>query len=301
MKKLMIVGAAALCATVGFGAVESGTVGYTTDKMPNNLWKASATPFESTASASISIQKLFTGFSEDVYFDDGGATPGYDFTALAPSVQIQDRDAQGRITGTLARYYYVADAGWDAQYTDIRPGWVNSSGDALGGENAADVTLAPGTGFWFKDPQAAGTLTFAGQVVDQDSAEVSTVSGLWNAICNPFPVDFTLNSSKVTWGSMSEVDFDPADPPAGYDFTALAPCVQIQDRNAQGEVTGTLARYYYIQDAGWDSGYTDIRPGWANSSGDALGGENAAAVTIKAGEAFWFKDPSNNATMTIAK
>ncbi len=293
MKKLMIA-TAALCAAVSVNALESAnTVGYTIDKAANNTWKASATPFESTTGASIDLQTLFSGFSTDVYFDDDQV----DFKTIAPCVQVQNRDAQGRITGVLTKYYYVADAGWDAGYTDIRPGWVNASGDALGGENAAAVLLAPGTGFWFKDAQQACDLTFAGQVVDENSAQVTTVADLWNAICNPFPEDVALNSAKVVWGSMTQADFDNDQ----VDFKTVAPCVQIQERDASGNITGVLKKYYYVQDAGWDAGYTDIRPGWANASGDALGGENAAAVTVKAGEGFWFRDPSSNATVTFSK
>ena len=292
MKKLMFT--AAVAAAMGAFALESAnTVGYTQDKAANNLWKASATPFETTTGASMSLQTLFSGFSTDVYFDDDQV----DFKTTAPCVQIQDRDAQGRITGGLTKYYYVADAGWDAGYTDIRPGWVDEVGDAVGGENAAAVLLAPGTGFWFKDAQQACDLTFAGQVVGENSAQVTTASGLWNAICNPFPVDVALNSAKITWGSMTQANFDDDQ----VDFKTAAPCIQIQDRDAGGNVTGGMTKYYYVQDAGWDSGYTDIRPGWADEVGDALGGENAAAVTVKAGEGFWFKDPSSNATVTFSK
>lgn len=276
-------------------------VGYTQDKLPANAWKLSATPFESTLGADIDIQVLTSGFTDDVYFDDGGADPNYDFTALAPSIQIQDRDASGKVTGVLTRYYYVADAGWDAAYTDIRPGWVNASGDALGGENAEAVTIPAGVGFWFKDPQTGTQLTFAGQVISDDTAETECSAGQWTIVSNPFPTDFTLNSDKAAWSNLSVAEFDPADPPEGYDFTTVAPSIQVQERNANGDVTGVLLRYYYVQDAGWDAGYTDIRPGWVNASGDALGGENAEAVTIKAGEGFWFRDPAKAAKVTITK
>ena len=90
----------------------------------------------------------------------------------------------------------------------------------------------------------------------------------------------------------------------GYedDYKTLAPCIQIQKRDAQGNILGTgNTSYYFIADAAKDEMGEDCVPGWADESGNYVGDDSwKAAVKLDAGMSVWFRDPQAEATGTMA-
>jgi len=90
----------------------------------------------------------------------------------------------------------------------------------------------------------------------------------------------------------------------GYedDYKTLAPCIQIQDRDASGNILGVgNTFYYYIKDAAKDEMGDVVAPGWADEAGNYVGeGSWKASVKILPGVAVWFKDPQASAATTSA-
>lgn len=289
MKKVMFTAAAALCATVG--AIESAnTVGYTADPLPENVWKIVASSFESVSGQSIDIQEFASGFTTTVSFEDAN------WQETAPAIQIQQRDANGNVTGLLKKYYYICDAAKDDDGNVLAPGWADDYGCYLGSDAAEAVTIDPGVAVWFKDPNTGSTLTLAGQVVGESTATSEATANQWNLICNPFPTEFSLNSSSITWnGLTTTVSFEDE----GWQDTA--PAIQIQQRDASGNVTGLLSKYYYICDAAKDDDGNVLAPGWADDYGCYLNSDAAADVTVKSGVGFWFKDQKAAVTIQFAR
>jgi hypothetical protein len=91
----------------------------------------------------------------------------------------------------------------------------------------------------------------------------------------------------------------------GYedDYKTLAPCIQIQDRDAQGNILGTgNTFYYYIYDAAKDSNGNVLVPGWADAAGNYVGDDSwKPAANVPANAGFWFKDPSQKVSITFKK
>ena len=77
----------------------------------------------------------------------------------------------------------------------------------------------------------------------------------------------------------------------GNAFKATAPCIQIQNRDANGNLTAGNKFYYYLADAATDAAGTQVKPGWADEMGYYVGdGCYVGAVKIVPGTAVWFKD-----------
>ena len=139
MKKLMIVGAAALCATVGFGAITSeNTVGFQENQANASRNTMMAPTFLTVGSAAgCTLADLtVSGYAAPVLIDEeegeyeGGCAGGeFILNFLNPD-------------GTnAARYYWIDDG-------ETGPGWFSS---ALGGEisgGAASVNVPAGKGAW---------------------------------------------------------------------------------------------------------------------------------------------------------
>ena len=90
----------------------------------------------------------------------------------------------------------------------------------------------------------------------------------------------SFTSTNVTYGD-------------GNSFKATAPCIQIQDRDANGNLTAGNTFYYYLADAATDAAGNEVQPGWADEFGYYVGeGAHVGAVKIAPGTAVWFKDPS---------
>lgn len=255
MKKLMFAAAvAAGLAAFGDGLESANTVGYSSTAVAANTWYMAGVQFTDTATGTgISLQDFVKGdFEAKTFWDDE--------TAIAPQVQIYG--ASGYTT-----YYYFDDA---ASGSDEITAWADGGGDAV------DVTLAPGSALWFKNPTAACNVTFAGQVLAAGTKEVTCTAGAWNMIANPYPTALELNSDKIDWNVEPKTFWD--------DETAIAPQIQVYG-------TGGYTIYYYFDDAA--SGSDEITA-WADGGGDA------ADVTIPVGGALWFK-ASDASTVTFAK
>jgi hypothetical protein len=85
-------------------------------------------------------------------------------------------------------------------------------------------------------------------------------------------------------------------------FKATAPCIQIQDRDANGNLTAGTTFYYYLSDAAVDANATQTRAGWADGGGYYVGeGAYSPAATVGPGLGFWFKDYKSDVTITFQK
>ena len=255
MKKLMFVAAvAAGLVAFGDGIESANTVGYNTVSVAANTWYMAGVQFTDTATGTgISLQDFVKGdFEGKVFWDDE--------MAIAPMVQIYG--ASG-----YTAYYYFVDA---ADGSDEVTAWANGDGDAV------DVTLTPGQALWFKNPTAARSVTFAGQVLAAGTKDITCTAGAWNMIANPYPTELALNGDKVTWNVAPKVFWD--------DEMSIAPMVQIY--GASG-----YTAYYYFSDAADGS---DEVTAWANGDGDAVD------VSIPVGGALWFK-ASDASTVSFAK
>ena len=198
-------------------------------------------------------------------------------------------------------YYYLADAATDAAGNNVREGWADEGGYYVGeGCYVGAVKIAPGTAVWFKDPSAAAPNAMAsGEVVGESTAQaIKANGGSWSLTANPFPVAFDLNSDKITWtGLDTSVPYDEADA-----FKTTAPTIQIQNRDAQGNLTAGNKFYYYLSDAAVDSAATQTKAGWADEGGYYVGeGCYVGPATVRPGCGFWFKDYKSTVTITFQK
>ena len=88
----------------------------------------------------------------------------------------------------------------------------------------------------------------------------------------------------------------------GNSFRSTAPCIQIQNRDANGNLTAGNTFYYYIADAATDAAGSTVKLGWADQGGYYVGdGCHVPAVTVGAGLGFWFKDGKGDVTITFQK
>ena len=176
MKKMLAVGATALCATVGFAELASANiVGYNGTTLAAGNYYMVAVQFDSVAGdgAGIAIKDLVTG---DLPY--------------GMEMQIQKAD------GTYDIYKYLAEA-YDAVKDDFVPGW----GD--GGDNIATRLVAPGTVFWLKSPSATEA-TIAGAILADASKEFTFASGKYSMLGNPYPV--AANPNTLTWTGLTYKD-----------------------------------------------------------------------------------------------
>ena len=255
MKKLMFaMAAAAGLMAFGEGIESNNTVGYSTTSVAADTWYMAGVQFTDTATGTgISLQDFMKGDFEATSFWD-------DDLGDAPQVQIYG-------PGGYTAYYYFNDA--TAGANEITA-WSDGNGDAV------DVTLSPGQALWFKNPSAACSVTFAGQVLAAGTKEVSCTADAWNMIANPYPTPLALNSENITWNVS----------PTSYWDDPLGAAPQIQIYGASG-----YTAYYYFSDA--TSGANEITA-WADGNGDAV------AISAPVGGALWFK-ASDATTVTFAK
>ena len=179
MKKLMIVGAAALCAAVGFADVESANVvGYESRDLTAGAKVISGANFVTVGNDEMPLQSI--KMNEDC--DDSGAEiwwwNGSTYGAHAYWVTELYGDEDGEIE--------LGYAGWgDFDY------WM-----------PINKTFAPGESFWIKANGLDATVTFAGEVAACDAATeyygIDLSAGNKVLMTNPFPVgSFTLQSIKM--------------------------------------------------------------------------------------------------------
>ncbi len=168
MKKLMF-SAVALCAAVGFSAVESdNVVGYQT--------KASASGFNFVAPTFDAVDGTGAIALQDI------AISGDNVTDSSDNIQILDEGG-----ATVSQYIYMT-AATSALSAD---GWVDGDLWAL-----TDATVPYGAGILLDTANAGVTVTFAGQVATTDS-EIKSVSG-FNFTGNNSPVSINVQDITVS-------------------------------------------------------------------------------------------------------
>ena len=173
MKKMLAVGATALCATVGFAELASANVvGYTTSTLEADKWYLIGCNFEKVGTGNLSIQDLVSGLE-----------PASD-PSVAPTIQYWD----GAKLVTLSYLDFV----WDpnaGEGGDFVVGWADPTTI-----EAVSFDANPGFGCWIKLPTTA-TITCSGQVVDTDSA-AREITSAWSLVSCPYPSALQFNSSK---------------------------------------------------------------------------------------------------------
>ncbi len=210
-----------------------------------------------------------------------------------PYIQIQNRNAGGSLSSGNKNWFYCADAYLDADGNVTGPAWADEDGCAAGGPYNPDVTIAPGTAYWFKDPSATTmTLTLAGQVLGSDTTPITTTANKWNLICNPYPTSIDLNAEGIAWTGITQGTVDTL-----ANMMVNNAYIQIQNRNANGTLASGNKNWFYCADAYLDADGNVTGPAWADEDGCAAGGPYNPDVKIPAGAGFWFKDP--NAAVTI--
>ena len=285
MKKLMI--AAAVAATAGIaGAIESAnTVGYTSREI-NNKFVISAGQFDAIGGSAFSVASVgvdapatvnawITWDDEaDEFYDN---VPGW--AQKAPQIQIPNADGTGY---TFA--YYVADARDPQDDSNAGAGWVSGDGYLI------NATITSGLGIWtrgYRDGDttvANTTLTYAGEVSDDDSQSIS-LNDKFQLRAVPYPKELVLHGEGVAgWSALTPVTAwqtwdDEAD--EFYDNVPgwTAGAAQIQIPNADG--TGyTFA--YYVADARDPADDSNAGAGWVSGDGYLIN------ATIPVGRGVWF-------------
>ncbi len=134
MKKLMIVGAAALCATVGFGAVESSnTVGFHDKDIEN--YEFIGPSFTKTGGS-----EAFTYGEIAVNCDETGEAADTGWQAMTDYIVMLNQNGTYVRKLIYAPQYVAADIG-------ITKGWYDNDDDQFATCWNNLVTYAPGEGF----------------------------------------------------------------------------------------------------------------------------------------------------------
>ena len=257
MKKLMIAGAAALCATVGFSDVTSANiVGYAKKNCGANIFVQAGAQFESVKDGLLKADEIFSGLP-GVDYDYGG-----DFLATAPQIQVVATDGSGKPTA----YFYLNDGYVEADGS-TKPGWCDSFG------NIVDLTIVAGSGFWLKNTDnVAHDFQGAGQVTAQNSSDITAPAGIFTINANVYPIAINLNNAdQVSFPDIVGVDYD-----YGGDFLGTAPQIQVVATDGSGKPTA----YFYLND-GYVEADGSTKPGWCDSFG------NIVDVNIAAQSGFW--------------
>lgn len=257
MKKLMFAAAvAAGLATFGDGIESANTVGYSSVDVAKNTWYMAGVQFTDTATGTgISLQDFLKGdFSATSFWDDD--------LSVAPQIQVYG--AAG-----YTAYYYFNDA--EDNSANVLTAWADGNGVAV------DVVFAPGQALWFKNPAAACSVTFAGQVLTAGTKEITCTASSWNMIANPYPEVLSLNSDKINWGVTATSFWD--------DDMSAAPQIQVYGGSG-------YTAYYYFNDA--EDSSANVLTAWADGNGAFV------SASIPVGGALWFK-ASDASTVTFTK
>ena len=185
------------------------------------------------------------------------------FSQRTKALQLQVWNGTG-----YTMYYYVNDAYIEASDEEVT-GWADKGGDYT------TATIAPGTGYWYKYPEAASSFTLPGQV--PGAASISkNVSDAFNLFGNPYPV--SLDLSKVTTSV------------AAPSFSQRTKALQLQVWNGTG-----YTMYYYVNDAYIEASDEEVT-GWADKGGDYVG-----QTTTDVNYGFWVRSQGGEAgTLTFS-
>ena len=168
MKKIDVIGAAALCATVAMGDVESSEiVGYSVKELSEGN-QAVATQFYTIGKDGVSLL--------DLTFDTSAQEK------IAGTLRIQLLDAHGY---TTQEYCYFKGMTRGIYTTD---GWYNMKDDKLiTADN--DPLFKNGQGLWLGSPDGVKLTTAGGVLKDDQCFELQDGNTM---IANPFPVAVKL-------------------------------------------------------------------------------------------------------------
>ena len=131
-------------------------VGYTSQPYVGGKWLIGATPFQDTTGASFSLNNLVSGFVTT----DATVDTLANMMVNNPYIQIQNRNANGTLASGNKNWFFCADAYLDEDGLVTGPAWADEDGCAAGGPYNPNVKIPAGAGFWFKDPNAAVTITW---------------------------------------------------------------------------------------------------------------------------------------------
>ena len=265
MKKLMIAGAAALCAAVGFSDVEgSGIVGYTNPDLEFDTLQNTGVTFMNTDSTDIDIQQIIPS--------NDGVTTGLD----------------GKFTirwfdGGKYSYAVWYDELWDPADPDTSleiPGWGSNDDDMV----LITKSFAPGQWFLIQPASAVAKpkLQVAGALVSSDVSKPVYKMDLQfdtlQAVGNPFPVT--------------------------CDLQAIQPSNDGVTTGLDGKFTvrwfdGGKYSYAVYYDELWDPADPDTSleiPGWGSNDDDMV----LITKEFKVGEGFLIQPASAVATPQLA-
>ena len=247
MKKLMITAAAAVCATVGFAALESANiVGYQETETPDSGNKMVAGTFMTVgANGSFNLSDLRgTGYDPE----DGA------WGELKVTVLNSAGSAASDGEGNPLRFYWYDNE-------DVEAGWYDINGEEAW--DAANVSFDAGQAFWVQgDGQS---LNAAGQV-DLTTVAVATPDSGNVATGNPFPVAITL-------AKMSGAGYDPEDGAWGE----LKATILNVAGSAASDGEGNPLRFYWYDNE-------DVEAGWYDADGEEAWDPT---TEIAAGEGLW--------------
>ena len=226
--------------------------------------------FENTMGEALLLSQINFGINMENIpaYDKGG-----DYKKSAPQVQIAAADTEGSTP-----YYFISDA---KKVNNVYvPGWVGATG------KAADPTIAPGIGYWYRDPSSdTPNFTFAGQVLPDSPWEKTFAAVDYYMLVNPFPVSYTLTDTEQVIFEDIAVDAPSYD--KGGDYKKSATQIQVPSATTEGFTT-----YYYIADAKKVNNV--YVPGWVTTTG-----KDAGTITVPAGRGCWFKPAKTGRKVTF--
>ncbi len=264
MNKMMIAGAAALCATVGFADIQSAnTVGYNSINLTTGAGKYSM------------IGGSFCAANGDGFQMNGNMTisgiKGGSGSGDSDTLLMWDPTQAGGAGGYITFYYY--DDGTEA-------GWCDPGTDDYVEKSEAYANGFPaGSAFWFNAIDGTTkAVTFSGAVEDADYVEPALASGKqFSMIANAYPVALQLNEE-------TEVVFTGL---TGGSGSGDSDTLLMWDSTQAGGAGGYITFYYY--DDGTEAGWCDP------ATDDYIEKSEAYANGLPVGTALWFNPLNSNA------
>ena len=273
MKKLMF--AAAVMAAGAVMAVESQTVGYTTQEITDGQFAMVGVQFEGVASGDgeIALKDFITGDFKGTDWDEND-----EYFQTATEIQVWDGT-------TYAYYYYLNEhtiepgTAWEVK---VEKGWCDDWG-----ESAAEVTFIPGQAVWFHNRTGDCTITTPGQVITEDDTEIPCANNTFTMAANFMPVELDLNNEdQVAYDGIVGTDWDEND-----EYFQTATEIQVWDGT-------TYAYYYYLNEHTIEPGTAwevKVEKGWCDDWGEF------ASDTIAVGRGFWIHARTGDFTVIFKK
>ena len=268
MKKLMIAASAALCAAVGFSAVESSNiVGYNTVTLQ---------PGYNMLSVSFkNVENNVEGIAVDDVFPGGGVASSLQAgagAATADSIMVYTNDGNG---GGDYTTYYLFKATKGTNPKDYW--WVDSSG------NLSGLKFKNGDSFWFyRRGSTSVAATVSGEVELSATTNVTLRTG-YNMIGNYFPTGLVLNDSIYT-----AAFWENSGAAAGAG-AASADSILVYTNDGAG--SGDYTTYYLFKAT---KGTSDKNYNWVNSSGTVVN-----TAVSNPGQGVWYYHRGTGMTLPL--